>query len=117
MSRETNLRYEQPHKPSKLYLEYMKNIKELEYLDSHNNTQKQTDQKQVFEQWLEESNKKQKAKQLATDKRNVLAELKLVAKANLLVRKRALALRIESDQKQFEAELAQMGKAFHKQRL
>ncbi|KAH9524729.1 hypothetical protein Btru_027639 [Bulinus truncatus] len=117
MSKETNLRYEQPHKPSKLFLEYMKNLQSNDSIMIQNIDHKKEDFKHVQEKWLEASNLKIKAKQHVAEKKGIDNELKLVAKANMMVRKKALALRIEAEQLLYEKELSQMGKTFHKQRI
>ncbi|XP_005092386.1 uncharacterized protein LOC101862098 [Aplysia californica] len=117
MSKETNLRYEQPHNPSKLYQEYTKNLQANDQLLINDIDQKVLDQRELHDKWFEKSNLKVKAKAYQLGKKQLEQEMKMVAKANLLVRQRALALRIEADQKMYEEELAQMGKTFHKQRV
>jgi len=79
--------------------------------------QKLVDQGELHDKWFEKSNQKVKCKQYQAQQKQLKEELKLVAKANILVRRRALALRFENDRKMFEEELAQVGKAFHTQRI
>uniref|UniRef100_A0A2C9LEE4 Uncharacterized protein n=1 Tax=Biomphalaria glabrata TaxID=6526 RepID=A0A2C9LEE4_BIOGL len=85
MSKETNLRYEQPHKPSKLFLEYTKNLQSNDSIRIQNIDHKKEDLKHVQEKWLEASDLKIKAKQHVAEKKGLEEEMKLVAKANMLV--------------------------------
>ncbi|GFO38051.1 hypothetical protein PoB_006455600 [Plakobranchus ocellatus] len=117
MSKETNLRYEQPHKPSKLYQEYTKQLEANDRMLINNLDQKSLDDKELHDKWFEKSNLKVKAKAIQIEKKQLSEELKLVAKASMLVRKKALALKMEEEQKMYDEELREMGKTFHKQRI
>jgi len=117
MSKETNLRYEQPHRPSQLFVEYTTRLQANDSLLINELEQKLVDQSELHDKWFEKSNQKVKCKQYQAQQKQLKEELKLVAKANILVRRRALALRFENDKKMYEEELAQMGKAFHTQRI
>jgi len=117
MSKETNLRYEQPHCPSKLYQNYTKQLQANDQLLINELDQKLIDQSELHDRWFEKSNLKVKAKAYQKQKKELEHEMAMVAKANLLVRQRALALQMEKETKMYEEELAQIGKAFHKQRI
>uniref|UniRef100_A0A0B6YY24 Uncharacterized protein n=1 Tax=Arion vulgaris TaxID=1028688 RepID=A0A0B6YY24_9EUPU len=117
MSRDTNLRYEQPHRPCKLFQEYIKNLQVNEVQLDKGQDQKMLDRKGLHDEWLEHSNVKLKARALKNEKKQLGHEIKMVAKANLLMRKRALALRIDADQKMYADELARFGKSFHTERI
>ncbi|XP_059149877.1 cilia- and flagella-associated protein 141-like [Physella acuta] len=117
MSKETNLRYELPPKSTKLKQQYMRNIQCQDEVIDQGVVQKEIDRKQILEKWVDESNNKMQAKQRAKDQKNLIIEMKLAGRASILVRQRALALKLEADQKMYEEELAKVGKAFHKQRM
>ncbi|KAK3783258.1 hypothetical protein RRG08_047713 [Elysia crispata] len=117
MSKETNLRYEQPHRPSKLYQEYTKNLQANDVALIGNLEQVKWDKKEVHDKWFEKSNMKVQAKAFQIQKKQLAEELKLVGKASMMVRKKALAVKIEAEQKMYEEELREMGKTFHTQRI
>ncbi|CAG5133983.1 unnamed protein product [Candidula unifasciata] len=117
MSKETTLKFEQPAQPSKLFQTYLKNLKAYESQLDKNEDQKMLDQKWLRDEWLEQSAIKLKARAMKNEQKQLVHEMKMVAKANLLVRRRALALRLETDRQMYEKELASLGKAFHKERL
>lgn len=117
MSKETNLRYEQPHKPSKLFQEYTKNLQANDVVIISNVQQKVLDDKELHDKWFEKSNRKMKAKAIQLEKKQVAEEVKLIGKASMMVRKKALALKIEEEQKMYDQELREMGKTFHTQRI
>ncbi|GFS22378.1 hypothetical protein ElyMa_006949400 [Elysia marginata] len=117
MSKETNLRYEQPHRPSKLYQEYTKNLQANDVVIISNLEQKGVDDKELHDKWFEKSNLKVRAKAFQIQKKQVAEEMKLVGKASMLVRKKAMALKIEAEQKMYDEELREMGKTFHQQRI
>ncbi|BFY97580.1 hypothetical protein BsWGS_00620 [Bradybaena similaris] len=117
MSKETTLRFEQPAKPSKLYQTYLKNLKAYESQLDKNEEHNILDRKWLHDEWLEQSDIKLKARAVKNEQKQLGLEFKMVAKANLLMRRRALALRLEMDQQMYEEELARFGKTFHKERL
>ncbi|RUS80932.1 hypothetical protein EGW08_011313 [Elysia chlorotica] len=117
MSKETNLRYEQPHKPSRLYHEYMKKLQANDVNIVSIAEQEGLDKKELHDRWFEESNRKVQAKAYQTQKKHLAEELKLLGKASMMVRKKALTLMIEAEQKMYDEELREMGKTFHKQRV
>jgi len=117
MSKETNLRYEQDHRASNLYVEYTKKLQANDQLLINEIDQKLLDQSELHDKWFEKSNLKVKAKHFQAQKSKLAQEMQMVAKASILVRRRALALRLEAEQKMYAEELAQIGKAFQVQRI
>lgn len=117
MSKETNLRYEQPHRPSKLFQEYTKQLQANDSVLINDIGRKEHDAKELHDKWFERSNIKLRAKLYQQAQNDLQQELKMVGKASMLVRKRALALRIEADKNMYAEELAQKGKSFHVQRV